>query len=331
MEIIFIIGIALIAMVATDLLLTTLQSGGAGFISGPVSALLWRLFLRLSGNDGSSKFLNYAGMLIVLKIIALWVFGLWGGFLLLYLTQPDSIVASISGESADFWEKVYYSGFTLSTLGIGDFVPGNNLFRVITAFNSLSGLILITMALTYLIPLLSAVTFQRTLSAYIHSLGDSPIEILGNAWDGKSLSRLEPYLENLEEMILSYSEKHMAYPVVHYFHRNKPRFSAPLHLVRLKEALELALEAFHEDQIGNVLLFQTAKQALTEYFNTMGNSYTTKAASISPPDYQKHLKEAFPNLELLYDEESFNARRLKERLLMKGLVEMDGWDWKMVN
>jgi hypothetical protein len=47
--------------------------------------------------------------------------------------------------------KIFYTGYTLSTLGLGDMEPEGNFWDILTAILSFTGLILISIAITYLI------------------------------------------------------------------------------------------------------------------------------------------------------------------------------------
>jgi hypothetical protein len=51
--------------------------------------------------------------------------------------------------------KIFYTGYTLSTLGLGDMEPEGNFWDIL-AILSFTGLILISIAITYLIPVVSA-------------------------------------------------------------------------------------------------------------------------------------------------------------------------------
>jgi len=92
----------------------------------------------------------------------------------------DSLVNS-SKIPASAIEKLYYSGFVISTLGIGDFMASNDIWRIVTDVYSFTGLILLTMSVTYFIPVLSGVIKQRKLGINLSSLGSSPQEIILNA------------------------------------------------------------------------------------------------------------------------------------------------------
>ena len=327
--IIFSIGIVIILTVATDLLLTTIQSSGAGFISGPISAGLWKLLKNLAGHRPQSTLLSYSGFIIVFTLLLFWVGAMWGGYFLLYMADAGSVIHSQTKLPADIWEKVYFSGFAISTLGIGDFIPGNNLYRVITALNALNGLILITMAITYLLPVLSAVNFRRQLAGFIADMGESPVSILKNSWDGKHFKYLEPFLEDLHPMLLEHTQKHLAYPVIHYFHHRHLSYSAPVSVVRLDEALSIARNIFPTEALSNPMMVNSVQLALSDYFSTLNKSFIHPANQ--PPDFAYHedLIRDFSDVKFTmrrdFDKELYGRRKIS-----MSLVKSDCWKWNNV-
>jgi hypothetical protein len=86
--------------------------------------------------------------------------------------------------------KIFYTGYTLSTLGLGDMEPEGNFWDILTAILSFTGLILISIAITYLIPVVSAEIAKRKISV-INTIGGSVEEMLLNYWDGKDFKELE--------------------------------------------------------------------------------------------------------------------------------------------
>ena len=327
--IIFCIGIVIILTVAADLLLTTIQSSGAGFISGPLSAGLWRLIKNLAGHRPQSTLLSYSGFIIVFILLLFWVGTMWSGYFLLYMADAGSVIHSQTKLPADVWEKVYFSGFAISTLGIGDFIPGNNLYRVITALNALNGLILITMAITYLLPVLSAVNFRRQLAGLIADMGDSPVCILKNSWDGKQFKYLEPFLEDLHHMLLEHTQKHLAYPVIHYFHHRHLSYSAPVSVVRLDEALTIARNMFPAEVLSNPMMVHSVQLALSDYFSTLNNSFIRPADQ--PPDfaYQKELILEFSDVKFKMRRD-LDKEHYEKRKISMSLVRSDCWNWNNV-
>ena len=168
------LGVLLYFAVVIDIIKTTLSMNGGGWFTSPFSHGVWTLFLKLSGSNGRSRLLEQVGYLLLVFIVVLWIVGLWGSFFLLLLSQSDSVLSSSTKVPADIWEKLYYAGFTVSTLGIGDYIPATNEWSIVTDVYSFTGLAFITMSITYFVPVLSGVIQKRNLGIIISSFGESP-------------------------------------------------------------------------------------------------------------------------------------------------------------
>jgi hypothetical protein len=68
---------------------------------------------------------------------------------------------NVETNSTTVVNKIFYTGYTLSTLGLGDMEPEGNFWDILTAILSFTGLILISIAITYLIPVVSAEIAKR--------------------------------------------------------------------------------------------------------------------------------------------------------------------------
>ncbi len=170
-------------------------------------------------------------------MIALWILLLWASLFSLLLSDHNSIINSTTHLPADMWEKLYYAGFILSTVGVGDYVPSNNFWRIITDIYSFTGLVFVTMSITYFISVLSAVLNQRRLALSLNSLGSSPYNIIENGWNGENFSRLVNQASQFSNDIFKHSQNHLAYPVIHYFHSTDKNISIIIQISKLYDAL----------------------------------------------------------------------------------------------
>jgi hypothetical protein len=75
---------------------------------------------------------------------------------------------------------------------------------------------LISIAITYLIPVVSAEITKRKISVNINTLGGSE-EILLNYWNGSHFKEIEQPFIPLDSIIL-HAQNHKAYFVLHFFH-----------------------------------------------------------------------------------------------------------------
>ncbi|EJF08555.1 potassium channel family protein [Pontibacter sp. BAB1700] len=230
-------GIILIIFVLKDLVTTTLSFQGGGLLTNFLSEKTWRLCLKMAGNDGKKKLLERVGHMLLVLIILTWVAGMWLGSFLLLLSDPASVLNSNTDEVTTAWEKLYFAGYTLSTMGNGDYKPSSYVWDIVTNLLAFSGLAFITISITYIMPVLSAVILQVKLSVFLNSLGNSPQQMLLNSWNGENFNRLLKHDADLADMITQHSQNHKAYPIIHYFHSVEQRQSVILNLTIFDEAI----------------------------------------------------------------------------------------------
>ncbi|SOD89833.1 ion channel [Caenispirillum bisanense] len=187
------LGAVVLALAFVDLLVTTLTVGGTGPFTRRLPPLLWRL-ARATGRRGV---LAYTGMVTLLGIALVWILLLWGGWLLVFSADPWSVVVAQTGRPATLVERTYFVGYTLFTLGLGDYKPHGGTWQMLSVLVVASGLTAVTLIISYIVPVVSAAAQRRALAAHLAALGRSPRDILHRAWNGRDFKGLEPHLQAL--------------------------------------------------------------------------------------------------------------------------------------
>lgn len=321
-----IVGIVLIFVVLFDVLWTTLRLAGAGPLTSWVTNLLWRLALRRTRSHPS---LSSAGFLIVLLTVALWIGLVWLGWVLVFGMDPGAIVDSQSGQPAAFWARVYYAGFTLITLGNGDFKPAGALWQALTPIAAANGFFLVTLVITYLIPLMSAALQRRQLAVHIAVLGRTPQELLLRAWDGQGFGRLTDHLIGLTFPLMGLGEGHLAYPVLHCFHSSERDTAMAPNIAVLDEVLTL-LEGVAPEQRPDPLAIYPLRGAIDRLLSTLTEAHLTPERNPPPlPDLATLRSAGIRTVDHEAFRCSMEAANARRRLVF-GLVEKEGWHWSDV-
>ncbi|MHA6247896.1 ion channel [Pontibacter sp. CAU 1760] len=325
----FVIGVVIVVFTCVDLIYTTLAPRGAGFISGPVSVAVWKVFRAISRFTHNKKSLTGAGILIVVTVLLTWVLLLWAGNVFIYLADKNAVVNSTTQIPATNQERIYFTGYTLSTLGNGDFKAGSSGWQIYTAFISFTGLMLITIAITYMVPILSAVTQRRALSIQISAIGSSPQRILLNNWNGKDFKKLEEQFQSLTQEITHQGQMHLSYPVLHYFQHGEKQASLLPNLAALDEAVTLLLLYIPEDRHPAGEYLVPLRKAITSFIGSLTSLYVTPDKSEVPPYFTEELKKAAipmhtPDLEKI-------SHLSKRRRALRAMVEYNGWDWEDIS
>ncbi|PTX41719.1 ion channel [Christiangramia gaetbulicola] len=329
MSLFLIAGIILYFAIVIDILQTTLSMQGGGWLTSRFAHFFWKLFLKISGNNGRSKILSRTGYILLISIVLIWVFFLWMSLVLIFSGYPGAIIDSTTKIPANFWQIVYYSGYSLSTLGMGDYVASADIWRIVTSIYSFTGLILLTMSVTYFIPVLSAVIDQRKLGITLSTLGSTPEEIIISCWNGENFDPLLKKVDKISDSIIKYSQQHRAYPVIHYFHNNKEKNAVILQLARLYEALLIiSFEVKVEYRPG----YENLKPLFVAYDNYF--EVIAEVTHIDPvnsePSFSGTNKLSERKM-LTQDSNDYSEEISRNRKLFKTLIEQDGWKWELID
>ncbi len=324
-----IIGATLVLLAISDFAITAFIPTGEGRITAWTGKSTYSLMQRLSGHNGRSRLLNYIGLVAIFSIMIIWILLLWTGFTLIYAADTNSILVGSDKSPADIFEKIYHVGYTLSTLGMGDYVPGNDFWRIFTSFMSFVGLVNVTMSITYLVPVLSNAIHKRSLALQISSLGATAEEIVINSYDGKDFSSATSALSDLSAEIFLYTQNHLAYPILHYMHSNTPSENIELKLSALDEVLTIFMFHVPESKRPDALQLQSVRRAITSYLETI--TYLGPAAE-APPLPRFNVIERETGVQLVRTS-PLEANELyrgleKRRKLMLANLHRSGWEWQ---
>lgn len=256
MSFLSIFGAALVGLVFCDVFATILLArAGGGVISPYLNRLVWKIFLatdRAVNADG--RVMAFAGPILLVLIVALWVAIAISGFALMYLPLLGTGITASSGSTAnDFATAFYYSGFNFSTLGLGDLVPQTTTTKLLTVGEACTGFAVFTMAVSYTLSIYGAVNDRDALALLLHAdtgeTDDPSVSLAGLCPGGSPAADAGSSMHALSANLSALLQTHYSYPLVHYYRR----CDASLSIVRIADHA--------------VMLVALAKACLTEETN----------------------------------------------------------------
>ena len=321
----FFAGIAVALFTAYDLIYTTFAPRGAGFITGFVTTVVWHTLRTLYKITGRRLILRGTGPIIVCATLLCWLLLLWAGHYMVMLADKKAVVDSTTNVEANDLQRVYYTGYMLSTMGNGDFKGGSDGWRIYAAVISFTGLTLITIAISYMVPVISAVTERRALCIRIRALGETAEGIILNYWNGKDCKRLEDKFDALTEVISLQGQMHLSYPVLHYFHHGDKATALVPTLAVLDEALSIMLLYLPDDaKPGKQYLFPLRK-SITVFLQTLNIVAENEQETKAPPLETGRLRAQGVSLNV--PEQGQLEQLDHRRKLLRSMIEHDCWDW----
>ena len=320
-------GVIITFIVVIDILQTTFFLNGAGFLSGKISFGIWKILLKIHRKLHSHKFLSYTGGSIILITFIIWGLLFLLGISLIFLSSDTSVVNNNTNLPATLWEKVYYVGFTVTTLGVGDFVAGSKLWQIITIFSAVTGFFLLTLLISYLISLLTSVKKKRTLASIINNVGKSPKDFLLQLKTGDNFNNLSGLLSSFIQQVNSMTQDHLTYPALHYFHSTTKNTAIAPAVAILDEALSILIISYPDKYKDISILIDPTRDAIDNLLATLKNSYIGPGDETPDiPDLDSFYEHNFSNI-LPHDIIKFYSSITERRRILLAYVKNNGWQW----
>jgi hypothetical protein len=258
-------------------------------------------------------------------VLLSWVLVVWAAWWLVFSATPGAVRVATTGKPADLGARAAFTGSSLFTLGSTGYTAGSGAWQLAAVGTTASGLIFITLSITYLVPVASAVAERRQYAAYISSLGRTPEELVAAAWTGRDFGSLAQHLVALTPMVILAGERHLTYPVLHYFHTATERTAAAQGIVVLDDALTLLAQGVASDARPDPAALAPLVEAVALFLETLRSAFIVEASEPLPsPDLGALRRAGLPTV----DDHTFAAAlegQAGRRRLLAGLLADDGW------
>ncbi len=310
-------GILTLLVTIVDLFATVARPGRqGGFLATRLVDGMWRLALRLHRTWPSHRRLAASGVACVVAVPVFWMTALWLGWSLVFTSSQHAVVDARTGEPAGTTARAYFAGYSLFTSGLGDKLPGGGTWEIATVLATAMGLGLVTLAITYLVPVVQAATSRRSFARQITRLGSTPDGIVERCWRPPEITILADEAATLLPRLATLTEQHLTYPVLHYLHSVEVATAFAPRVAAIHDAMLIASDQGADDTARlRFGLVCAAVGELTDTFPVDGESTDVPDAP-GPHTSRTGADRA--------DADSSRRSRLHQ------LVHRDGWDWSAV-
>ncbi|WP_408959360.1 ion channel [Natrinema sp. 74] len=322
----FFVGAVLLGVAVVDLLWTTLWvEGGAGPLTSRLMAWTWSVFKRIG--DRNSRLLTLAGPAILVVGLSVWILLLWAGWTLIFASGAHPLIDTIDKGPLSWFEHVYVTGYTIFTLGNGDYVPRDGVWQLAVTLATASGMLFVTLIVTYVLSVLDAVTQKRSFASDVSGLGTSGDEIVRAGWDGEEFRGLEVPLNDLASQLNTLTENHKAYPILHYFHSNQRSRAPVASIAALDDALTLFRFGVSDGDRPDDITVKTVRASVHSYLETLHDTFVEPADRTPPAPTLEPLRNAgVPTV----SDEAFDAAVVdldERRRRLLALISSDVRQW----
>ena len=298
-------GLLLIAAVLIDVFLTVLYARISPVISSAwLGRWIWRVVYRVDGwiDPRKERLVGFAGPLTLVAVLLLWTVGLaLGAGLVVHPALGNSILFTRAHNPTDFVSAFYAGGISLALVGSTDFEPQTSAWRLVFWFNSLIGVSVVTLTLTYFMQLYSALqrrnTFGLKLWVASGATGDAG-ELLARLAQGGRMQRVEQKLSEIAAEMVGVKEAHHFYPVLFYFRFREPYYavafatSLSLDLISL---LDSSIDEDHADAFRGSASVEELRLGALLLLELLENTFGRGAPHPGPPrpEQAEHWKERY--------------------------------------
>jgi hypothetical protein len=250
-------GAVVTVVTLLDVFLTVLYArAGTALFSPVMSRTMWRVFRLVSRPFGRNRgrVLSFFGPALLVALIFVWAAGLaLGAALIIHPHLGGGIAASQGATPRDFMSALYAGGNSLSFVGASDFKPQSAGFQALYLMNSLIGMSVMSLVLTYVMQIYNALKTRNTLGLAIQTLsddtGDAAELIAGLGPQGQFSSGFNN-LSNLAASASAVKESHHFYPLLFYFRFAEPYYSVSQTSTVLLDSVSLLKSALSDEDYG---------------------------------------------------------------------------------
>lgn len=255
-----IVGVGLVILALLDIYLTVLYHRfGSSVLSLPLNKGIWRLF-RLVARAipfKGDRLLSHSGSTMIVAIVVVWVSLLICGFGLIVWPELGSAIQASEGQTpTDLATALYYSGYSLTTLGTGDLVPKTGNYRLLTLLEAALGFSTFTLTITYLLSVYSALIGRNTLALSLHhrTAGTADAaELLARLGANGDLSGAQQDISNMARDLMKLLESQHSYPVLLYFHFRETYYTLPRIVLLAMDTATLIRSALNSEKYRSLV------------------------------------------------------------------------------
>lgn len=249
-------GFVLLALIVFDIYATVLHSSARyGPVGESLNRSVWRVMraaaFRLSRGN-RHRLLNMVGPLLLPLLIVVYIVLLVLAFALVYYPHiPGGFTFSGAHPQPGWIDAVYFSGVTLTTVGYGDVLPRLAPLRFLALFEAASGLIVISLAITYILTVYAALERKRAVAVSLYHQAGEGADVAGfiahHFVEGRFYG-LRDALRTVTRDLQGLHESHIDHPVIHYFHPVEVYKGTPRVLFLLLETCSVIRAAIDREE-----------------------------------------------------------------------------------
>lgn len=300
--------------------------GNSSPFTGRFTTVFWKIFRKIIPKK-KDKLLSLAGPIILATTIVLWIMFIWLGWTLIFYSDPSSILVKSTNSSPDFTDVIWYIAYTMFTVGNGDFIPQGDFWQVLSSLVAFSGMGMVTLGITYIFQVISAVNNKRAFASEVTGIGDTAEEFVTRQWTGDNFGAIELQLNSLSGQLAKLNEQHMAFSILHYYHAAREEKSMDVAIAILDDSLSIIKYGFPDDKLPPETILRSARKSVETFLTTVKKAFINASENDPPKLNLSFLRDK--GIAVKRDEDFYEGLKEveKRRRLILGLIDNGGWIW----
>lgn len=314
-------GAGLVLNTIGDILMTVLHSQKESRLNWAFNRAVWRA-LRLLSMVFPARYkhrvLAWSIPAMIAGLIGTWILLLVVGYALIYtpwISSPQHFTVPPT-VSSHLVSALYFSGLTLATVGYGDITPQSPVFRLVTVTEGFTGLIVISMSITFLLTIYPSLIQTSSLAESLNEETDGAVDavpMVARYLASGNFEALADRITHLNRELLAITEAHRLHSVLYYAHPMEVHLGLARVLVLLRGLITTIRFGLYEASQSQAQAYWNDPRVLTLQ-DSFSYTLRTFARSIHIPNYDDAPGPAAdPTLRQEY-------RDLRKRLHTLGLV-----------
>lgn len=273
--------------------------------------------------------LSLAGPVILVLTLLTWLGVLWAGWTFVFVSGEPSLLSTRDYTPAVWPDQGYFVAYSMFTMGNGDFTPAGSGWQVATSLTTGSGMLLVTLSITYVLSVLRAVTQARSFASGVTGLGKRADDIVRRGWapESEDFDDLDLQLSRLASQLDDVTEQHLSYPILHYYHSIRSRSATPRAVAILDDVLVILEAAIPEEHPTNEVLISTVESSIENYLEVLESEAIDPTAEPPPqPDLETVREWDVPTV----TDDAFAAgidRHRPRRRVLYSAIQQTGRRW----
>lgn len=270
--------------------------------------------------------LSLSGPIILFMTVLVWIISIDIGWTLIFYADENALKAK-DGGPIDFTDALWYISYTMFTVGNGDASPKTDLYQVLSSVVSLTGMLMVTLSVTYILQVITAVVDKRSFANQVISIGRTAEEFVSEQWTGEGFGAIELQMVSLNGKLGELTEQHLAYPILNYYHAAKYENSVATAVAIYDDAMTIIAEAIPEDYHPPTTVLTSGRRTVDSYLQMLNTAFIKPSDSPPPPPNLIHLHEKnIPVTQETHFQEALKEVDKRRRLHFGSIIN-DAWHW----